>query len=735
MGKNHRKNVASIPGSIDMHPPSRAPTISLNSDERRSRDSDGFLGPSDDLAKTTAGAFECTDKPELLPQSSSLGWPASSSRRLDRDVRVNIRPPTGQHRKSHKDVNKSASSSQQPSSKWQPTTKLLVFCVLTLLWGLTTTFGPPPLGANSGWGAAECAGPSFEPGLAVCICPRETVCARSIKSVVFLVFARGSAYFDYPMYVLLFVSKAHNLLGFLQRSYLSEFFPFDDMHHLHAYAGAFVGIETMWHAFWHTLRWSLDGDASFLWATGTGRSGLVALFVMQLIVWPMHVPKLRKLIAFEYRKAMHYLSVVWGVALCFHAPATRIFYVMGLAVGIYTLDWVYGSFYRIHYLSTLYFERMGAAVEISWKNPPGFVNSGAGYVYICLPWVSRTQWHAFSVVMHPTKPNHSCVCMATLGDWTSEVHRLLIRPGARPGWVYGPFPSPFSTATGYSNLITVASGIGITPALSTIVSLSRDRSVSLVWICRDPDLVEFYLNKVEFGTDSWTLIYYTGKKRRLVLGQKPKNRKVRVILGRPDLESVLTSIVDNITNELPMPESIMTAARDAEALIYNESPAQRFRSALERAMMTYTPSEMFLLACDCSSTDENPTPTKVNLEGFIKLIRTVADLEENLTDAELEEHFQSADTSRDGQIDENEMADMIEHFRSERCIQKSKSFYGGRSSFMRRTSIQFSSKQEKQATLLGWQVLYCGGSRPVVRLLKNMRKKYSMELKLESFNW
>jgi hypothetical protein len=51
------------------------------------------------------------------------------------------------------------------------------------------------------------------------------------------------------------------------------------------------------------------------------------------------------------------------------------------------------------------------------------------YVYLCLPWVSKSEWHAFSIVMHPTLPNHSCVCMASLGDWTKSVHKKVAKPG------------------------------------------------------------------------------------------------------------------------------------------------------------------------------------------------------------------------------------------------------------------------------------------------------------------
>ena len=29
---------------------------------------------------------------------------------------------------------------------------------------------------------------------------------------------------------------------------------------------------------------------------------------------------------------LHYASIVWGVSICFHAPATKILYIMGTAV-------------------------------------------------------------------------------------------------------------------------------------------------------------------------------------------------------------------------------------------------------------------------------------------------------------------------------------------------------------------------------------------------------------------
>ena len=115
-----------------------------------------------------------------------------------------------------------------------------------------------------------------------------------------------------------------------------------------------------------------------------------------------------------------------------------------------------------------------------------------GHVYILTLRPFASQWHAFSLVAHPSLPNHSLICMSMVGEqhsWTRTVHRLLSTPSHRPGYIYGPFPSPYSDATNYDNLIAVASGIGITPALSAVVNLKDQARVHVIWACRDPDLI------------------------------------------------------------------------------------------------------------------------------------------------------------------------------------------------------------------------------------------------------
>lgn len=666
---------------------------------------------------------------------------------------------------------------------------LLCVCSVTLLFGIAGTFAHKPFGLNAGKGAAECSGPEFDANLPVCICPRETVCVKRLHDLIFLVFARASAYFDYPLYVMAFVSKAHNLQGALQRSYLSEFLPVDDLHYLHVFAGTVIGVEVLWHSLWHLIRWGCDGDLSLLWRHQTGLTGLVAFVVTPLIVWPMRVPALRKRLSYELRKWLHYLSVVWGLAACAHAPKRNIIIIMGSAVGIYLLDWLYGFVFRIHHMSTLSFTRLGSAIEVAWQNPPGFNSDDGGYVYLCLPWISRTEWHAFSLVAHPTMPNRSAVCIAVVGDWTRKLHAALSKPCARPGWVYGPFPSPFSTAKCYDNLIAVASGIGVTPSISALVTLSKSRRVNLVWMCRDPDLVEFYLSNVTFDDDAWTFIFYTGK-RSLVLS-RPANPRVVVIEGRPKLPQLLEAIIEDVVSGLPMPEELVERASKTAERVFGKSPEERFCDALKRAKTTYTTEELFKIAVDASfevpidmpSRSTKPTSSMsggavrpshdcttrqtwpswqrsgvkgVTLAGFRKMVQTVCKVDGGLTEVQLKEHFATVDQDGSGFIDEDEFGQMLTimeaktaNMTADSSEKKQKAWSGQHlgDGVARHSCYEFGSRPSiadhrqnveyfNNVKLYDdWQIMYCGGSKPVIAQLRQFAERQKVSLKVESFDW
>ena len=125
------------------------------------------------------------------------------------------------------------------------------------------------------------------------------MCARNYQSMIFLVLARGSAYFDYPFYILVFLTKAKNLQTFLSHAYVAEIFALDDLHGLHALAGVVIGFETLWHGFWHILRWSLAGEISFLWSHVTGITGAISLALTPFVAWPMFMTCFKRCCDFQ----------------------------------------------------------------------------------------------------------------------------------------------------------------------------------------------------------------------------------------------------------------------------------------------------------------------------------------------------------------------------------------------------------------------------------------------------
>ena len=97
-------------------------------------------------------------------------------------------------------------------------------------------------------------------GLQSCICPRETICADDLLSMIFLTVARSTAWADYPLYMLMFMSKANNLNNFLQRTALRCWINFSDYHRVHSLFGIIVGFESTSHTFFHILRSARRND-------------------------------------------------------------------------------------------------------------------------------------------------------------------------------------------------------------------------------------------------------------------------------------------------------------------------------------------------------------------------------------------------------------------------------------------------------------------------------------------
>ena len=458
-----------------------------------------------------------------------------------------------------------------------------VFCVLFVMY---FTFAPYPHGLL----VVDHVNDTLHVSLASCdhvLRPEPTVCAEDAISLVLLAISRFSAYFIYPLIVSLYLTKLNHLRTLLQRSWLSLYVPFHDLHALHTIAGSYVGFDALLHSFCHLLRWGLQGRISLSWTTYTGISGVLCCVLTPLICWPMQYESIRKRLSWEVRKALHYLSVVWGLALCFHAPKQMIAMIVGVPLGLYLLDYAIGSLLRTYLVESPILTKMENGVELTFEHPKGF-EADRGYIFVCLPWVAKHEWHAFSLFKHPTLPNHSSICMSANGDWTRAVHKAVRNRTVRPAWIAGPFASPYSTAVSYENLVLVASGIGITPAMDIINAYrSGNRRLSLIWTCRDASLLEYYLARGKFDKDGWTLIYYTGK-RRLNVERDTLPETCLIFHGRPAWDVVVREVIGSIELGTGLPEEVVA---EHEACLEDVLQA---RELLDRHGGLLTPYERFV---------------------------------------------------------------------------------------------------------------------------------------------
>ena len=112
--------------------------------------------------------------------------------------------------------------------------------------------------------------------------------------------------------------------------------------------------------------------------------------------------------------------------------------------------------------------------------------------------------------------------------------------------------------------------------------------MNLVWICRDPDLIEYYLHKVPLDTQrAWSFIFYTGK-RKLVLSSKLRlNERLKIFMGRPDLEDVICSIVDNVSTGTPISDALIEGSASLDRELWGQDDNAALRHMFEKLLQIY----------------------------------------------------------------------------------------------------------------------------------------------------
>lgn len=589
--------------------------------------------------------------------------------------------------------------------------------------------------------------------------PRKTMIVEDSYNAVFLAISRITAYMMYPCIILVFVSKAHCLRTWLWTTMARLYLPyFERLHAVHECTGWFCFGLTWLHAVFHVIRWARLEHLDMLFNTQTGRTGFIGWVCITVVVLPMGVFKLRRTIRYEIRKALHVLcGVGFGVSGALHAPATKVLYVYGTVLSIYIVDWFFANVYKTYEVETCHFTRLQNAVVLHWKNPHGYNKEQHGYVNICIPFIKRYQWHAISIYPHMEMHDWSSLCIAKAGDWSNQLHADTVWKTTRPIWIQGPFLTPFSATVDYDNIIVVSSGSGISASLACLSSLKKTRRVSLIWLCRDASMVQYYMETYNFDTDAYTLIFYTGKQKLCVSKKLPP--MVLIFESRPDLRSVICKIIKSIEAEDGLPEDLLKESEELEETIAHnaskleniattQEPLKILKKLIRRALNHYTEDEIMGML-----NGEEDNLTAGELEHLISSIAPDAVLSAEVLEAfavEFDDGTGNGTVSREKFCDhctgalnemhgfESEASPTAARNDSDRALAEAKGralLDGGEGSEALKEYIADLDEEAADGHLKRWAVMYCGGSKVVTEALSKVCSDFDIKYDQERFDW
>ena len=450
-------------------------------------------------------------------------------------------------------------------------------------------------------------------------------------------------------------------------------------------------------------RWGQQGNLNLLIEHVSGLTGLLIITSCLLICIPMTI--FREKIRYEIRKNLHYLFLLFALASCFHTPTSAIpnggftAWVFGIILVWYFLDACYCYFFMTEKIDTTDFHVLPSGVRMTMNVSKRFQKMGAkgGICYVCLPWVSKDQWHAFSLFENPSNPAERQIFMMKLGDWTNKVHRILQRDTVRPCWVQGPFPSPYNSAEEYDNQILVASGIGITPALSVIRAHKDTRRINLIWAVRDKHLLEFFLKHLYLDHEGWNLIFYTGKEKLDANDMRVfTNTNICIIEGRPTLKDVIPNIIYGIESGRGLPERYNPETKEiASQMLVDRMDVVRQprRSLSEQAedLEGFASELGFHLPANALSQEMKQRSAKSGM----------CNLDASIRSATIMGHLALG-------------------FRPWE-------YHEGASAYVK--------KLDQNLVIPTWGILYCGGAKKLESDLRKISDEYQLQIHIESFAW
>ncbi len=570
-----------------------------------------------------------------------------------------------------------------------------------------------------------------------------------------LIVARYSAFSMYPVVILVMFTKYRATYAFFNTTAFSVFLT-QKSHALHVYCGWYIMIGSIVHTISHCLRWINQGNIQLLYTNRSAITGLIVIFSTIVIVAPMTI--LKKIANFEMRKFAHSFFWVFCIAMAFHAPIKALpqagycCLVFPILIGWYCLDAAYVHIFMSERIDSVEYKAVKGGVELTMMVSDRFSKRiHGGFGFVMAPWISKYQWHAFSIYQDPDDDRRRHMFVANIGDWTSKMHDTIESgPTARPLWISGPFPSPYNDCINYDNAIFVGAGVGITPAVSAIQKYRESRRCNLIWAVRDVSMLIFFLKKMVLDEKAVNVIFYTGKEP---LPEDIENYRllhdahVHIVKSRPDIKLLIPNIINYFENPssefnkskkkaskssliidhgndvpLELPSSGDCACKDAEiqssdktlatAPMWSTGRTMRTRdslSTLDSGFGNFVPLDV---SCDrkCISVHDMTSSTvkKTKLTAFEIALEEIEEVEERSSKGR-RKHLRKGKAS---------------------SVKQDPKVWEANPRAKEYLENHFPEKRRDT-----WGLMYCGGRNPILEKLREESKAMKIRLREEVFEW
>ncbi|MEZ4316371.1 MAG: ferric reductase-like transmembrane domain-containing protein [Myxococcota bacterium] len=295
--------------------------------------------------------------------------------------------------------------------------------------------------------------------------------------------ARGSAAGIYLNLALVLLPMLRFLMSRRAFAMVRVLMPFHKAVEAHVIAGTAVLVFSVVHvlAYAGLVAFHADAVAPLLTVPVTV-SGLLLVVLFAALGWGAWM---RTSEAFERFYYTHFLTIPIGIACIVHAPWFVV--ICGAPLVLFLLD----RFTRLAFMTSAavveHVQLDGRDLDLTVRRPHHFAYEAGDYAFLCVPSISRLEWHPFSLINATSDGGSLSFRIRRYGAWTQALGRV---PVGTPIYVDGPFASPCRDLHVFERVVVVAAGIGITPFVSFLEEVRasgvhRFEAMVVYWLERD----------------------------------------------------------------------------------------------------------------------------------------------------------------------------------------------------------------------------------------------------------